>query len=76
MIKKHYNHYQTVRQRDVETVFKVVSLMVSDAMEMLKEQQNGILDRQMRENILRRQSQTNGANLSLTTTCRRRNGKQ
>ena len=29
-------------------------------MELLKEQQNGILDRQMRENILRRQSQTNG----------------
>ena len=32
----------------------------SDAMELLKEQQNGILDRQMRENNLRRQSQTNG----------------
>ena len=32
----------------------------SDAMELLKEQQHGILDRQMRENILRRQSQTNG----------------
>ena len=32
----------------------------SDAMELLKEQQNRILDRQMRESILRRQSQTNG----------------
>ena len=29
-------------------------------MELLKEQQNKILDRQMRENVLRRQSQTNG----------------
>ena len=26
--KKHYNHYQTVRQRDLETVLKVVSLTV------------------------------------------------
>ena len=32
----------------------------SGARELLKEQQNRILDRQMRENILRRQSQTNG----------------
>ena len=32
----------------------------SDAMELLKEQQNRILDRQMRDTILRRQSQTNG----------------
>ena len=31
----------------------------SDAMELLKEQQNRILDRQMRDTILRRQSQTN-----------------
>ena len=32
----------------------------SDAMELLKEQQNRILDKRMRENILRPQSQTNG----------------
>ena len=31
----------------------------SDAMDLLKKQQNRILDRQMRESILRRQSQTN-----------------
>ena len=52
--------FQTEQQHSLEIHRRVVSFDGSDHVELLKEQQNRVLDRQMREMILRRQAQQNG----------------
>ena len=63
--QNYYDLFLTEQQLNLGTPRKVVSLMEAIMLNLLKEQQNRVLDRQMREMILRKQAQESGGTFHL-----------